>query len=672
MNRPLHRIHRISVVVAVVIVVAVVGSGGGCRRPAPVDEPIPAPRTLRPAEKLVADLHLFVGQRGTSDADVARAAGDLESGKVTVDNLVDALLKRPLDGGFAKDLLLGGSQGIKDLHPLPRSMVLKQSKGDDARYFLRKECAAKDAVDVAAWWGVKVKVCPDAYRPEVKGDDIGRTCGASFLNPSLSDVCGCGPALMWCTRDNAHWEKVKADAQREVTDTVSWVINNDQPIEKIFSMNETVRGENAESVYRRSRVLSGEPVDKVYDRTDWPRDGVKTPVPRFNQVPGQHAGILTTPSMIYGSDALRGVMRNYFDYLWCSTNSASRVTTAAVLGLDVVDLRVGDGWKQLAHMNICTDCHARLDYGMQFFHGWPSSTMGIDFRPRDALKGPGKFYGANIRDERGSGELNPEGFAKLVVGQPEFGDCMSRRVTDHVFNGTARPEDFAAVRKTFSTEHTLKGMLRTAMVRYADVVLRGRPPEAPAAPSSNDAVAAAADAPDVTLSSSLRRRLDAHCMECHDKGDDFDFNGASLPRDVVEHMLEQVGFGVMPKTAEGLSGAEREALIADLSGVLFGNESERKIAVEWFTSAFRPHPVHRYRSTFDTVAQRAGGARATVALRGVESAVDQANMVFSPTMAVSAGVAALKECRAKHKDPRAVEVCVNTASAPEGVVVGGL
>jgi hypothetical protein len=660
--------------VALSFVAVVVAATGGCRKPDNgAGAPIPPPRVAPPAEKLVADLHLFVGQRGTTEADAAKAAKDLQDGAVTVEAYVDGLLKRPIDGGFAKDLLLGGSQGIKDLHPIPRSMVLKSASiGGDTVFFLRKACDAKEVVAVDAWWGGKAKVCPDAYRPDVKGDDVGRTCGASFLNPSLSEVCGCGPALMWCTKDAAHWEKVKSDVQREVTDTVSWVVNNDQPIEKIFTMNETVRGENAEAVYRRSRALAGEPVEKVFDRSDFPKEGTKTPVPRHNQVPGQHAGILTAPSMIYGSDALRGVMRNYFDYLWCATNSASRVTTEAVLGLDVVDLRVGDGWKQLASMNICTDCHARLDYGMQFFHGWPSSTMGVDFRPKDALNGAGRFYAANIKDLRGEAELNAEGFAKLATSQPEFGDCISRRVTDHVFNGSARPDDVAAVIKTYASDHTLKAMLRTAMIRYAESVLHGRPAEPAVAPSVAEVVAASTDPTKVTLSSSLRRRIDNNCMECHDKGDDFDFNGAALPRELVEHMLEQVAFGVMPKTAEGLSGPEREALINDLAGVLFVDEAERKTALAWFTSAFRPHPVHRFRSFLDTVAQRAGASRSSLALRGVETAVDQANMVFSPTMAVAAGVAALKECRARHKDPRDVEVCVNAASAPEAVVVGGL
>jgi hypothetical protein len=650
------------------LAVALVALVGGCKRPPP-----PAPLEPTPAEKLVADMSLFVSHR-SDPATTKETAQALVDGSLTIEAWVDKLLERRIDGNFAKDLLLGGSQGIKDLHPIPQSMILRSEKGprDGERtlYWLRKKCDRAEAVAVKAWWGEDVVVCADAYRPDVKGDDVGRTCGASFLNPSLSEVCGCGPMLMWCTKDNAHWQTVKADVQREVTDTVAWVVNENLPIEKIFTMNETVRGPNAEAVYRRSRALAGEPPEKVFDRADWPKE-TKAPTPRHDQVPGQHAGILTAPSMIYGSDALRGVMRNYFDYLWCATNSASRVSTEAVLGLDVVDLRVGDGWKQLAGMNICTDCHARMDYGMQYFHGWPSSTMGIDYRPRDALKGRGPFYAANIKDLRGEEDLTPQGFAKLVVAQPEFGDCISRRVTDHVFNGSARPEDAKAVRKTFAEQHTLKGMLRTALVRYASAALKGRPPEPPSAPSTPDVVAAAADADMIKLPASLRRRLDNDCMECHDKDDAFDFNGEALPRQTLAHMLEQVGFGVMPKTVEGLPSPERRALVDELATVLFADPAERQTAIAWFGSAFRSHPVHRVRSSLDSVAQVAG-KRPEESFRTIESAVEQSQMVFTPTMAVAAGVTAVRSCRTAHKDAAALAACIERASSPNTIVAGGL
>jgi hypothetical protein len=475
---------------------------------------------------------------------------------------------------------------------------------------------------------------------------------------------------MWCTRDVDHWNRVKADVQREVTDTVAWVVNTDRPIEDLFTMNETVRNDNAEAVYRRARVLAGEAADKAYDRSDFPKgDG---PQPRHEQVPGQHSGILTAPSMIFGSDALRGVMRNYFDYLWCTSQSSSRVTTEAVLGLDVVDLRVGDGWKQLATMDVCTDCHARLDYGMQFFHGWPSSTQGVDFRLKDALSGKGNFYSNNIKDLRGEGELNPRGFAQLAVAQPEFGDCLSRRVAEHVFNGAPRPDDVAAVKRTFAEKHTLKSMLRTALIRATTATLQGRPPEPQVAPSSADVVAAARDATSITVPASLRRRLENECLDCHDTGDAFDFTTAELPRQTLAHMMEQVGFGLMPKTAEGLPAAERRALVTELATLLFEDVAERQVAIDWFGTAFRPHAVHRFRSSMDSVASRAGEKAASLNIRAVETAVEQAHMVYSPTMAVSSGLTALKTCRGALKTDAEVQACVENASAPEAVVAGGL
>lgn len=644
--------------------VAFILACAACTR-APVQEAMPP--LLAPEVKLVGDATLFVTGKAVAPDAAIKLGAALKSGTLGVDAFVDELLSGKIDGGFAKDLILGGSQGIKDGHPVPRNMVLHSENGV---YRLRAACAAADAVSVDAWWGETVKVCPDAYRPEVTGDAQARTCGASFLSPALSEVCGCGPRLMWCTRDVDHWNRVKVDVQREVTDTVGWVVNNDLPLAQLFTMNETVRNDNTESVYRRARVLSGEPAEKVFDRSDFPKGS--GPQPRHEQVPGQHAGILTAPSMIFGSDALRGVMRNYFDFLWCTSQSSSRVTTEAVLGLDVVDLRVGDGWKQLASMKVCTDCHARLDYGMQFFHGWPSSTQGVDFQVKDHLSSKGGFYSSNIKDLRGEGDLNPRAFAQLAVAQPEFGDCMSRRVADHVFNGSHRPDDIAAIKKTFAEKHTLRSMLRTALVRYASAVLQGRAPEAAVAPSSADLAAAPRDAAVVKVPASLRRRIDNTCMECHDVGDTFDFNGDELPRQTLAHMLEQVGFGLMPKTAEGLPASERQAIVRELATVLFDDTAERQVAIEWFGSAFRPHAVHRFRSAMDSVAARAGAKSASLSIRAVETAVEQAQMVYSPTMAVSSGLTALKTCRSAFKSETEVQRCVEKASAPEAIVAGDL
>jgi hypothetical protein len=97
-------------------------------------------------------------------------------------------------------------------------------------------------------------------------------------------------------------------------------------------------------------------------------------------------------------------MRNAFSDLWCLSPSSVDVTAEQVLGLGVTDLRAGDGWKRLAVMPVCTDCHARLDHGMQFFTGYPSSFVGVMYEGRAAPAGAGalgSLYGHGASDLRG-------------------------------------------------------------------------------------------------------------------------------------------------------------------------------------------------------------------------------------------------------------------------------
>ena len=74
---------------------------------------------------------------------------------------------------------------------------------------------------------------------------------------------------------------------------------------------------------------------------------------------------------------------------------------------------------------------------------------------------------------------------RVAHGDPEaityiFGKCMTRKVVDHVFNGTANDEDFSAVLDEFKSTHKIKSMLKVAMVRYAERNKNGAPVVSPA------------------------------------------------------------------------------------------------------------------------------------------------------------------------------------------------
>ncbi len=519
---------------------------------------------------MLRDLSIFALGHPPAPADLAASARDVTGGKLTVAEYVDHLLAKPMGGRLARDIVLGPASPEKNRHPVPVQAVLRSFKDDGGKvYYLRHKCAAKDAVEVQPWWGSeKVRVCPSAYRPDVRGDKDGHTCGAEMLAPRENDTCGCGPYLVFCTENQKQWKKTVDRVQNEVLATTGYVVDENLPIEKLFTMNETVRNNDAELLYRRARLIAGEDPDKLFPVQGYGdyRGKLK---PRVEQVPGQQAGVLTTPALTYSSDALRGVLRNFYDYMWCAGVQSSQVTTAAVLGLDVVDLRVGDGWKKLAAMNICTECHARLDYGMQFFWGYPSSTAGVDFRPSMVKKGQGILYGRSIKDVRGTADLTPAGFAKLAVAQPEFGDCMTRRVVDHVFSGTASSRDFEAVHDTFDKTHKIKEMMRTAMLRFASRKdAPARPPEeAPPPPTAPDGK--------VALSPALRKMIKKDCKECHDEDEKLNLMVPALDRKTLALMLDRVGFGAMPKDTQGIDDAERRAFVTELSRHLFTSPQER-------------------------------------------------------------------------------------------------
>lgn len=610
---------------------------------------------------LVSDLTLLATGRPLASAEAERVAAGLNDGRLELDRWLDNLVEDPALGDrIAKGIVLG-PQGNKAQHPVSEHLILRQrEEGGQPIYYLREACTSDQAEKVSPWWAPEstVLICPDSYRPEVRGDAEGRACGATTLSPRTDSTCGCGPRLIFCTRDRDQYEDLRRSVQAEVDDTLAFVVNQDLPLEQLFLMNETVRDRNAEFLYRRARILAGEPDDLVEI------EGFgSTPrlAPRHEQVEGQQAGILSTPSMIYVSDALRGTMRQYYDYLWCTGGSSSRVTTAAVLGLAVVNLREGDGWKQLAGMDICTDCHARLDYGMQFFSGYPSSTRGIDYLPALAQQGSGPLYGANIGDPRGEAPLNPLGFARLALSQPEFGDCMTDKVVNYVMSGRSTPDDFDAVRLSFEDEHSVRAMLRTAMRR---AVLAALAPQA--APS---ATVSAAPPTSGALSTQTQSQLESSCLYCHDGVDAHDLGGPNFDRLTLLTMLEQVSFQQMPPTPGGLYPAEREALVEGLIAALWDGADERASARSFYQDGLRAYPAHPYRTALATAAKRAGSDD-DPKLRSVEPSVSKELQRVSPGFAASVGLAALQSCKEAGQAGEALARCVREASEPEAFVVG--
>src|SRR5690606_37541264 len=142
-------------------------------------------------------------------------------------------------------------------------------------------------------------------------------------------------------------------------------------------------------------------------------------------------------------------------------------TTHKVLELNASgnNFFVHDSWKQLAHTELCTDCHARLDYGSRFFSGYPDSRASTHYNP--ALQGAatGPLYGRDIRDLRGEAPLTPLGFAKLATEQPDFGGCMTNHFVNYVLGGRATGDDLRAIEAAVAQTRTFKGAMKAALER---------------------------------------------------------------------------------------------------------------------------------------------------------------------------------------------------------------
>lgn len=635
----------------------------------------PAPDDL----KLVQDLSMLAHARPAAPDDAARAAAALADGRLDVESYVDLLLDSDRLGASAKSVVLHPGSVVKAGQPVPR-VVMRHFEDEGTRiYTVGKRCTLAESETVHPWWyrGDTIQVCPHAHRPEVRTTDDGRMCGATTMLPGGEEGCGCGPRLMWCARDTDHRDQLLRSLRDEIHDTIAYVVNTDLPLEQLFLMNATVRDRSVESLYRRAAVAEGaDPA--ILDAKGFR----KTPrlAPRDELVEGQHAGILTSAGLAFTSDALRGVMREYYDFLWCARTSSSGVTTERVLGLGVVDLRVGDGWQQLASMDICTDCHARLDYGMQFFRGYPSSTMGVDFRASNALSGSGPLYGAHIGDPRGVDQLSPQGFARIVLTQPEFGACMAQKVTDHVLGDRASADDRDAVLLAFQDEHTYKAMMRTALLRYADhardpaLAASAAPAKRPARPgllAPSDSADTGPDPHAVELDLELAQAVDNHCAHCHDGIDNVDLTGPRLPRATVNLMLEQVAFGSMPLGSSTFDADERTAFVDAAVDVLWADPEARAEARAFFQAGQRAHTAHAFQPA--SAAVRASvDPGAPLYIRSMQSTVPPAERTYSPGMSASMGLVALDACRDAGHTGSALADCVRTASDPARVISGGV
>jgi hypothetical protein len=563
--------------------------------------------------------------------------------------------------------------------------ALKQaSSGDATVNFLRKPCAVSQAVKVRPWWDLEreILVCPDSYQPDhwVRGaasrryatTDLMQHCN-SFAGSPLAEVapyCGCGPNLIRCYRDEEHRKQIVASMTDELVQTVGHIVDDDLPIAELFTSKSTFHDRNVAFVYRQWRMEDEQRVDLEALRSldDWPEHGKWAERPEWSA--GQHAGVITAPRLLHENSDRRQRMREIYDKLWCSKPNSIGATAQQFLALKAKSLQLKqEGWQALASRELCTDCHARLDYSWQFMLGWGDGRVVANhfvskLQPQG---GVGPLYAKNIRDQRGEGPLNTHTFATLAVEQPEFRECMIGNVARHVFGDHASSEDFAALQSAFARRGTFKNLMRKALARYAS---EWREP--PAAPPASDGAAAAttasgkawdqaADAA-IVLAPRLRAAVDEQCAYCHEP-----FEAKALPRSLVVRMLDQVAWGRMPK-GKDLLPASRYTMVTSFIDTLWRDREERRIALEHFLARGTAVPVHAPAFARNIVDSLAGGAAAEKGTDPtwtlMEEGLGSDELTFTPGFAAFVGMEALERCKKAGHQAAALESCVERATNP--------
>jgi hypothetical protein len=672
------------------------------------------------ARELVASLSSLTGGSLTA-VEIDRWADRVAEDARSVDRLIDALLARPeLGRELLPSLLFGTYLHVRNYYALPTGFVMQQTDEPDVRgrvtYYIRKPCAPSEAVPVAPWWDParEVLVCPDAYRPgawripsEARGYHTSSflSCDSQVGSPEneVSPLCGCGPALIRCVRDQSQYFEIHHSLKREVERTVEHIVSRDLPIEEIFTGNATFRDRNVEMYYRRQKVgsLQLEDVAPVLAGIEkWPKDGQWAP--REEVVPGQHAGLLTSPQLLYWNPDRRQRQRGFFEMMWCEGRNSFGATTKQVLALNRESANlafVHDSWERLAKTPLCTNCHARLDYGFQFFFGYPDSRASLHYVPSLVRSGSGPFYGNDIADRRGEAPLTPHGFAEVAVAQPEFARCMTRHVVQHVLGPEAPAADHDAVRADLERRHSFKSALRVALRLYAarwtaPAATAAAPPAAAPLAAPNRSAGGAAPAPaQVAIEPALRAQLDEFCTDCHKEvpfvdssvsvGKPFDLTGGSLARELVVRMTDHVAYGKMPKLPIEMTPSQRDALVTALIEHLWSDPAARAEASEYYLRQDRGLPVEPVDSAFRAIRRAAGvdddgadGAPSSGPSWGLLERglwIDQAS--FTPAFAIAIALEALRVCNAPgegghRRGAGGDEQCLSRAIAPEGLVRG--
>lgn len=661
------------------VLVAIAGCGTAVSQPSP---------TVAPGKPSTADV---LGGMATlvglvpAPGYIEDWAAKIDGGKAQIGAFIDEILNNER---FASDvipsLVFGSYVNVRNYYALPSSFVLKRGDTLDAPLYLREPCAPSEAVKVRPWWALEteVAVCPDAYRPEkwtMAADEHSYktkaplSCDSQIGSPEAetTSLCGCGPNLIRCLRDAEQYDAINASLANEVKLTTAHVVKNNWPMASLFTTNGSFRDRNAELYYRRQKIGALEiarPERELSTLAQWPAEGKWAP--REEQRAGQHAGVLTAPQILHWLPDRRQRQRGYYEILWCNLRNSFGATTQKVLEINSKgnNFFSHESWKQLAHTEMCTTCHARLDYGFQFFIGYNDSRASTHYNVALHPTGSGPLYGEDIKDLRGEAPLTPLGFAKLATAQPDFKGCMANHFTQYVLGDQATPDDIRAIEAAVQPTSAFKPAMKVALERYAKKLAEPATTAPAVAPST---APAPTPGDGVAVTPALREKLDTYCIDCHDQaayveGADspdlaFDVRPAVLPRSFVVSMADQVAFGMMPKGGH-LDRRTREEIVRAVVGALWTDPAARAEAEQYYLTGARGLPAQQLDNAIHAIGQLAG-TPSDVAWGAIERGIWADQATITPGFLAVTGLDALRACaRANAAQPGKLEECVTRAT----------
>lgn len=602
-------------------------AAGACSGPAP-RRPDPAPSVAAPLDRARLDRASVLARGRPITGDEWRR---WSSAGTPVSSIVDELAADPFLVDAIAPALLFKHNGLRAARMVGSSPLDSAEIGGRTVFYIRKRCTARDVVSVSPWWALdtKVDICRDDIRPdrwETRMGGLTIQCDAIRAAHKFAPTsqCGCGPNLIRCSPPD-HTAGLMADAMEELRATAAHVVRADQPLARLFTMNETVRRRQVELLYLRLeadglRLANPEPLLRQAD--GWPAEGKLAP--RHEAEPGQHAGVLTAPHLVYATFDPRQRMRVVYASMWCTGESAPGAAPEDVLSLHTSNLSTfNEAWQELAARPICTNCHARLDYGNQFFRGYPSPNAVSRHYLVGAVRGErGPLYGDDIRDRRGDAVLTPQGFAELATVQPEFARCMARNVAEYVFGPQVNADTIERLAESAPANQLRFGaLIRDALV---DLIQCDSCSAAPASPGA----------------ASFQALVDDHCTGCHHDGADVPSFEGPLDRQRRITLLDQVLFGRMPPSGPLARGERRRFLAA-----VYGDGANANARAERFLAgAADPPPALPLRAARELVRQLGGGTVELAPLNTLELAVDGRDNILSPNFAAITAVDVARSC----------------------------